>query len=90
MPNETQKEMIIRIDERTEQIPIINSHLAKLNDKVSDTNIKLAKAREIAEAADERSKGNRKYIDKLVIATITASAALVLSIAAIITQIVVK
>ena len=88
MAEETQRELLIRIDERTEQIPLINRHLEKLNGEVASTNVKLAKANEIACNAQEKATSNRRYIDKLVIAFITSSVALIIAIATIIIQVI--
>ena len=65
---ETQKTILARIDERTKVLPEMREHLAKLNDSISATNIKLAKTDEIAKNANSKADNNRRYLDKATIA----------------------
>jgi len=65
---ETQKTILARIDERTKVLPEMREHLAKLNDSISATNIKLAKTDAIAKSADSKADNNRKYLDRATIA----------------------
>ena len=68
-------EMLIRVDEQTKSLPMIEKHLEKLNDSVAETNIKLAKTDAIAKASYDHSQGNRRYLDRLTISVIIACVA---------------
>ena len=79
-----EKEMLAVVVERLENVKQdteeIKQHQQYQNGKISDTMIKLAKTDEIAKESKASAVDCRKYVDKLVIAVIGASATAVISL----------
>ena len=85
---EKRDEMLIRVDERTEKIPVIEKHLKDINGTIAETNIKLAKTEEIANEARDRAKTNSGRIDKITITAVAASIAALAAIASAVLQVI--
>ena len=69
MPTKREYEdMIVRVDERTKKIPLIEKHLKELNDSVAEVTKAEGTSRAIADQADRKADNNSRNFFRFLIA----------------------